>query len=129
MDGISIKVTHMIDTKILEIPGRMLSHSKSVYRSANPGHLVFWNANLFADSEKVWWGDIDLTMDRENLKTLAKDNGCTIQIFMESDGRNEQDDYSSFADKFVYKVSSDGTEEIGKEHSNRVNMETLTHSS
>jgi FAD synthase len=79
----------------LGINGRMISGSKSGYRSAYPTHEVYFNANIFAQNEgKVWYGDIDLTLDHHKLQTVANITGCKLFILREHDGRFEFEDLS-----------------------------------
>jgi len=45
--------------------GRLLTAvSKSAYYKSYPSHIVLFNACLFnTKGEKVWWGDVDLSLD------------------------------------------------------------------
>ena len=53
--------------------GRMISSSKSGYRNRFPENEVYFNANIFVLGEgKIWYGDIDVTKDRENLEIITK---------------------------------------------------------
>jgi len=72
--------------------GRMISSSKSFYRSEFPDHEVYFNANIFTLSEgKIWWGDLDLTIDRNSLQEIASDLGEDLFILREMDGRFENE--------------------------------------
>jgi hypothetical protein len=51
--------------------GRMIAASKTAYREDNPDHLTVFNANVCLGRGKVWWGDIDLTLDESLLLDLA----------------------------------------------------------
>lgn len=52
--------------------GRMLSASKSMYRDKFPDHKIYFNACLFdKDLKQIWYGDIDLDIDKESLQMLA----------------------------------------------------------
>jgi hypothetical protein len=66
---------------------RMIAFSKSTYISKNPGHRVVFNANVFTDNGKAWWGDLDLTTDSEKLQAVADELGCGLYVLRESDGR------------------------------------------
>jgi hypothetical protein len=49
--------------------GRMVSHSKSGYMNKFPDNEVYFNANIFILGEgKIWYGDIDVTKEKEQLK-------------------------------------------------------------
>ena len=65
-------------------PGRMLSGGKI----APKGHVCVWNANIFtAKNGKIWFGDLDLTRDAEDLFALSKGLGVRLHILKEMDGR------------------------------------------
>lgn len=67
---------------------RMISGSKSGYRNAHPDNLVCFNANIFVLGEgKVWFGDLDLTLDDEKLKEVAEESGNDLYVLREMDGR------------------------------------------
>jgi hypothetical protein len=68
--------------------GRMISLSKSQYLAAHPDHVVVFNASICAVSgKKIWWGDLDLTIDEKELQRLANERGEEIFILREQDGR------------------------------------------
>lgn len=59
--------TKIIDELIGPI-GQMLSHSKR----APEGQVVFWNGNIFDSSAtKLWFGDVNVTKQRNALQKLA----------------------------------------------------------
>ena len=84
----------MIDTFVkhgLRI-ARMIGFSKSFYRQEHPDHVVIFNANVFTESSgKVWWGDLDLTLDGDTLSSIAKEIGESLYVLYESDGRFENE--------------------------------------
>src|SRR3990167_1955675 len=54
--------------------GRMLSGSKSGYSAMHPKSKVFFNGNIYdAFGNKLWYGDVDITLDETKLKALAKE--------------------------------------------------------
>jgi hypothetical protein len=73
-------------------PGKLISSSKSGYRQRNPDNLVVFNANVCTDEGKIWWGDLDVTLSKENLMSLAEEIGGTIYVLFEMDGRFENED-------------------------------------
>jgi len=104
----------MTDKIILEhlgISGRMISGSKSGYRSWNPENVPIFNANLIleinGEFEKVWFGDIDLTVSEESVKKIAEALGGTIWVLPEMAARFENEDEPKM-NQFVYKT--DGTD-------------------
>lgn len=75
--------------------GRMISGSKSLYRQTYPKHNVCFNANVVAKSYgKVWYGDLDLTLDREKLQEVANVLNDTLYVLYEMDGRFENENQS-----------------------------------
>lgn len=74
--------------------GRMVSNSKSRYRKQYPYNKVLFNANIFVQNinnelEKIWWGDIDLSLEGDILKKIAIETNQTFYIYDESSGRWE----------------------------------------
>jgi hypothetical protein len=64
--------------------GRMISGSKR----GPEGHVCVFNANLCTRSGgKVWFGDIDITADAEQLKALAAEKGEDVYVLREHDAR------------------------------------------
>ena len=75
------------------LSGRMISHSKSSYRDKFPDNEVYFNANIFVLGEgKIWYGDIDVTNDREKLENIARELGKDLYILREMDGRFENEE-------------------------------------
>jgi hypothetical protein len=69
------------------IIGRMVSWSKSTYRTEHPTHEVIFNANIFSTSGKIWYGDLDLTLDGEKIQAVADELGVCLFVLREMDGR------------------------------------------
>lgn len=77
------------------IASRMISYSKSAYRDRFPENEVYFNSNIFVLGEgKVWFGDIDITLDREQLQKVASQIGKDLFILREMDGRFENETLS-----------------------------------
>lgn len=75
------------------IMGRMISGSKSGYREKYPDHLVVFNANIVTESRgKVWYGDLDLTLDTPKLVEVSKELGEPMYVLREMDARFENED-------------------------------------
>lgn len=71
--------------------GRLVSSSKSLYRKKYPNHKVIFNARIYTkdDYEKykntdikdwfkgqeleIWYGDLDLTLDKNKLLKISKE--------------------------------------------------------
>lgn len=90
------------------IMGRMLSHSKSFYREQNPDNEVYFNSNIFVLGEgKIWYGDLDVTNDKDSLERIASSIGKDLFILREIDGRfdNENLKDSEIINRAVCKIS------------------------
>jgi len=85
---------------------RMISGLKSLYRSKYPTNEVYFNANIFVDGiGKVWYGDIDLTLDGEKLQKVADQIKKPFFILSEMSGRFEfknREDYKEVAKASFY---------------------------
>ena len=87
--------------------GRILSFSKSSYRKENPDHEIYFNANIFTlEDGKIWFGDLDLTKDIDQLKEISESLGKSLYILREIDGRFENDKLkdSEIIKKAVVKI-------------------------
>lgn len=68
--------------------GRMLCPSKTRYHERFPDHVIYFNANICTKLQgKIWWGDIDLTLDRAELQRYANELDEEIYLLQERDGR------------------------------------------
>jgi len=88
--------TELHAIKELGISGRMITGSKSGYSKTYPGNAAIFNANIFAISgdsyEKVWHGDLDLTLDSEKLLKISETLGKEIVVLREMDGRFDNEE-------------------------------------
>lgn len=87
--------------------GRMISYSKSGYRERHPDHVAIFNANVCVARGKVWWGDVDLTIDEPVLATLASRVAETVYLLYESHARFEHEAHP-LLDRAVYSVTPSG---------------------
>lgn len=72
--------------------GRMIGSSKSTYRFENPNHEIYFNANIITiNYGKVWYGDIDVNVDGEDLKKISKEIEEPLFILYEIDARFENE--------------------------------------
>lgn len=86
-------------------PGRILSGSKT----APKGHIFVFNANVCTKSRgKLWFGDIDITADADDLRKLAAKEGEELYILRERDGRFENE-AKPLLNNSVARVHPDGT--------------------
>jgi len=72
--------------------GKMISHSKSSYIQGNPENLVIFNSNVCIDEGKIWFGDIDITIEYDSLSDLAMEIDKTVYVLREMDGRFENEE-------------------------------------
>ena len=61
--------------------------SKSGYKEMNPGSQFIPNANVFSAEGKLWWGDLDLALDRPALEAAAGELGQRLYVLREGAGR------------------------------------------
>ncbi len=110
--------------------GAMLASSKSGYRNEHPNNLIIFNANVcFLEEEKtnflsffkkksttatkIWWGDFDLTSNRNGLKNLANAIGKTVILLFEMDARFGAESMPKWQN-YLYMVTPDGDEKLGE---------------
>jgi hypothetical protein len=88
--------------------GRLISPSKSGYLTIFPENEVYFNANIFVLCEgKIWYGDIDVTKEIEQLENVASEIGRDLYILREMDGRfgNEELSDPEIINRAVRKIS------------------------
>jgi len=74
----------------LGLPTGRCFGSKSGYRRAHPRGIFMANANVFALRHgKIFWGDLDLAVDKPALERIARRIGCRLYVLFEDDGRFE----------------------------------------
>ena len=75
-------------------PGRMVGGSKSGYRKMFPDHLVIFNSNIVDKNtmEKVWYGDMDLTLSHDIIEELADEFVTEFVLLYEMAGRFDNED-------------------------------------
>jgi hypothetical protein len=88
--------------------GKMISGSKSGYRDNHPDNLVVFNANVCVGLEKVWYGDLDITLSKDTLINLSKELGDVVFVLYEMDGRFGYESDPKI-DNYVVKFNPDGT--------------------
>ena len=68
--------------------GRMIAPSKSEYCKEHQGDLVIFNANVITKKYgKIWYGDLNVSLDFDSLKNVADSIGEDLYILMEGDAR------------------------------------------
>lgn len=66
--------------------GRMITATKSGYQSCHPDNIIIFNANVaIVGYNKFWYGDLDLTVDKDLLLKCSKEIGKPLYIFYEFD--------------------------------------------
>lgn len=77
---------------ILGYCGKMIGASKSGYSSSHSAHVPVFNSNIVTEKlGKVWFGDIDLTLDGDKLQSLAISLGEKVYVLREMDARFENE--------------------------------------
>jgi hypothetical protein len=71
---------------------RMISGSKSGYVNKHPKNQVVFNANVFSAEGKIWYGDLDLTLDCDKLQDAANELDFDLYILREHDGRFDNEE-------------------------------------
>lgn len=98
---------------------RLISPSKSRYHDAHPDHVVVFNANVCLQKDgKVWWGDLDLTLDESQLANLAEQTGQIVYLLYESDGRFKHEG-APLLDRAVHSVTPSGHTKVVHTHVDR----------
>lgn len=90
--------------EVLGWPGRMISQSKSGFRERHPDHAAVFNANLCVEAGKIWFGDLDLTIDEPLLLELANQLDEQIYVLREMDGRFKNE-LRPLLDHALYRIS------------------------
>lgn len=89
--------------------GKMVGASKSIYLYNNPNHCVVFNANICTKEDgKIWYGDIDLTIEHKSLQELAQKLNKTIYVLPEPAARFDKEKSPSFKD-YIALVDKFGT--------------------
>lgn len=101
----------LIDT--LGYPGHMISASKSAYCKNYPKNFVLFNANICTKNNKIWYGDLDLTITKDKLIKLAIELNQDLYIFYEHDCRFEKECNFDINDSAVIFYAT-GAFEIGE---------------
>lgn len=87
--------------------GRMVSFSKSFYGQEKPKNVAIFNANVVLEvngkCQKLWYGDLDLTLDERKLGELAGRLNATVYVLREMDGRFENE-AEPRVDKAVFRI-------------------------
>ena len=91
------------------VMGRMISGSKSGYQERYPNNKAVFNANIVTETRgKIWYGDIDLSIDSVELMGIAKELGESLYILREMDARfeNEKQSIEFYKHKAVAIINS-----------------------
>ena len=93
--------TKDIAEKHLGFCGRMLSGSKSAYSNKYPDNVVAFNGNLVVNGKKIWYGDIDVTLEKDKIDALGRDLKASVYVLREMDARFENEK-KPLLDKAIY---------------------------
>lgn len=87
--------------------GRMMSGSKSGYQNAHKANVAVFNGNLCTkEFGKIWYGDLDLTLDLDKIKELSTELKVEIFVLREMDARFDNENTPDFS-KFVVAVNQE----------------------
>ena len=103
-------------TVILVNAGFTLGRMISAYKDAPKGHFAVFNANIVtAKDGKVWYGDLDLTLDAAKLRATSVVVGGTLYVLREMDARfdTESEKPGKLAGNAVWDTTK-GTPRYGK---------------
>lgn len=101
------KYTDLIIEKVGRLD-KMISGSKSWYIKNYRKNLFVFNSNIIINGEKVWYGDIDLSISKNDLQSIAKQENVDIYVLYESDGRFKYED-KPYLERPVAVYHGDGT--------------------
>ena len=90
-------------------PGRLLGSSKSGYRDSHPEDLIVFNSNVITKtSGKIWYGDLNINLDRSKLDKISAEIGEPLYILYEMDARfeHENDPIEDLIKKAVFKTEN-----------------------
>lgn len=104
-----------IALSLLGMCGRMISDSKSGYMQRNPRNFAIFNANVCTKIEKIWFGDLDVTLSKQVLSQLAQKLNEDIYVLYEMDGRFENED-KPLIQRHVVNFTSEGNMKLGSSY-------------
>lgn len=104
-----------IALSLLGMCGKMISGSKSGYCQRNPRNLAIFNANVCTQTEKIWFGDLDVTLSKQVLSQLAQKLNEDIYVLYEMDGRFENEQ-SPLVNRHVVNFTSEGNMKLGSSY-------------
>jgi hypothetical protein len=68
---------------------RLITASKSGYHERHPDNVVVFNATIAdAMGTRLWWGDVDVSVDEGKLVDLAAQVGVDLYLYFEGDSRD-----------------------------------------
>ncbi len=107
--------------KMLGIPGKLISFSKSLYKERYPKNIVVFNGNVCTKENKIWYGDLDITLCKDKLIELSKELNETIYILYEMDGRFENEN-NPLINNYLIKFNPNGSWEINEKYKKYYNL-------
>ena len=101
--------------QILGMCGKMISLSKSGYKQRNPRNLAIFNANVCTQNEKIWFGDLDVTLSKNSLIQLAQKLNENIYVLYEMDCIFDNDE-SPLISRHVVRFTTAGELLLGNHY-------------
>jgi len=93
--------------------GFMLSGSKSFYRLKYRHNTIVFNSNIFFFNdinqlwEKIWFGDIDISLQGDILKDISKEIGHPLYVVSEMNGRFGNADNQNIDSCYIWNTNED----------------------
>jgi hypothetical protein len=84
-----VKEVSEIAVEILGANGALLGWSKSDYWKEHQGDIIVFNGNVCTKTDKLWWGDLNVTLSRDKLQKLANELGEEVYVLSEQNARFE----------------------------------------
>jgi hypothetical protein len=104
----------VVAEQILGPAGRMISGSKTGYSHRHPDNLPVFNANICTrERGKIWFGDLDLTLDEPQLLELAGALDERVYVLYERAARFGNEETPAL-DEAIVSLSPDGTVELAR---------------
>lgn len=103
-----------IAERLLGPAGRMIAASKTRYWERHRTNLPVFNANVCTrERGKIWFGDLDLTLEEPQLRALARAINERIFVLHERAARFGNEGSPAF-DEAVAVIAPDGAVELGR---------------
>jgi hypothetical protein len=77
------------------VNGRAITQGKTFYWEKFPNNVTCFNANVISSKHgKIWWGDLDLTLDGMKLEQVARELNEDLYVLQHLDAGFEKENLS-----------------------------------